>query len=169
MTQIIYSTGNLIEKAYNGDFDIIIHCCNCFNNMGAGIAKFIKQKWPDAYNADNKTMKGDSSKLGTFTFAKVKTKYNADFYIVNAYGQYHYAKPPIGKEVNLDEEALRNSFLSVNNYFKNMKDARIGIPKIGAGLAKGNWNNIENIIKESFTNFEAVEVVLYDREISTRK
>ena len=98
-----------------------------------------------------------------------KPIYNVDFYIVNAYGQYHYAKPPIGKEINLDEEALRSSFLLINTYFKNMKDARIGMPKIGAGLAKGNWDNIENIIKESFTNFEVVEVVLYDREISTRK
>ena len=28
----------------------------------------------------------------------------------------------------------------------------IGIPKIGAGLAKGDWNIIKNIIEEETTN-----------------
>lgn len=34
-------TGNLIKLAINGDFDVIIHGCNCFCKMGAGIAKQI--------------------------------------------------------------------------------------------------------------------------------
>lgn len=164
MGKIIYTTGDLIKNADEGYFDIIIHCCNCFNNMGAGIAKFIKQRWPGAAVADNATKPGDNSKLGTFTFAKVRTKYNTEFYVVNAYGQYHYAAPPVGKEINLDEDALRNSLKLINEHFKSMKDARIGFPKIGAGRAKGNWDNIEKIIEEEMTNFEHLEVIIYDKE-----
>ena len=34
--------GNLIHLAQNGEFDLIVHGCNCFCTMGAGIAKGIK-------------------------------------------------------------------------------------------------------------------------------
>ena len=30
--------GDLIKSAKEGQFDVIIHGCNCFNTMGAGIA-----------------------------------------------------------------------------------------------------------------------------------
>ena len=36
--------GDLIKFAINGKFDVIIHGCNCFCTMGAGIAKTIKEK-----------------------------------------------------------------------------------------------------------------------------
>ena len=36
--------GCLIELAVEGNFDVIVHGCNCFNTMGAGIAKQIKKK-----------------------------------------------------------------------------------------------------------------------------
>lgn len=31
--------GNFIHLAQNGEFDLIVHGCNCFCTMGAGIAK----------------------------------------------------------------------------------------------------------------------------------
>ena len=44
--------GDLIQKARAGEFDVIVHGCNCFCTMGAGIAKTIKQVFPAAYLAD---------------------------------------------------------------------------------------------------------------------
>ena len=41
--------GDLIKLAIKGDFDVIIHGCNCFCTMGAGIAKSIKTAFPEAY------------------------------------------------------------------------------------------------------------------------
>jgi len=35
--------GNLITLAKKGEFDVIVHGCNCLNVMGAGIAKQIKK------------------------------------------------------------------------------------------------------------------------------
>jgi O-acetyl-ADP-ribose deacetylase (regulator of RNase III) len=34
--------GDIIDIAKRGKFDVIIHGCNCFNTMGACIAKTIK-------------------------------------------------------------------------------------------------------------------------------
>ena len=37
--------------------------------MGAGIAKYIKQDFPEAFQADKKTKYADKQKLGTFSEA----------------------------------------------------------------------------------------------------
>lgn len=39
--------GDLIKLAIDSEFDLIIHGCNGFCTMGAGIAKTIKQKLKD--------------------------------------------------------------------------------------------------------------------------
>lgn len=47
-------TGCIISNFKNKKYDIIIHGCNCFNTMGAGLAKNIYS----AYEEDIKTKKG---------------------------------------------------------------------------------------------------------------
>ena len=54
--------GDLLQYAQEGVFDVIIHGCNCFCTMGAGIAKAIKARFPEAYQADCQTPKGDRAK-----------------------------------------------------------------------------------------------------------
>jgi O-acetyl-ADP-ribose deacetylase (regulator of RNase III) len=41
------------------DIHAIIHQANCHCTMGSGIAKFIRERFPKAYEADCKTVKGD--------------------------------------------------------------------------------------------------------------
>lgn len=132
--------GDLIKLALKGEFDIIIHGCNCFCTMGAGIAKTIKQKFPEAYSADLQTKKGDKSKLGGISWAKVKTK-NGDLIVVNGYTQYNFR----GRGRKADYEAIREVFKEVKEKFAGL---RIGYPAIGAGLAGGSWSVISKIIDE---------------------
>lgn len=131
-----YVKGCLIELALNGEFDVIVHGCNCFNTMGKGIAKTIKQNFPEAYKADLQTRKGSKKKLGDYTSA-----ISEGIVIVNAYTQYDYK----GRGVLVNMKAIRNVFTKINNDFKGKN---IGIPKIGAGLAKGDWDSIIEVIKE---------------------
>ena len=44
---------------------IILHGCNCFHTMGAGIAKYLANKFPEVLKADQTTIKGDTGKLGS--------------------------------------------------------------------------------------------------------
>ena len=37
-------TGDLITLALEGEFDVIIHGCNCYNTMGAGIARAVRDR-----------------------------------------------------------------------------------------------------------------------------
>jgi len=65
-----YAKGDLLKMAEEGKFDVIVHGCNCFNTMGAGIARQIARRFPEAYAADCETIASDISKLGTFSFHK---------------------------------------------------------------------------------------------------
>ena len=113
--------GDLLNLAEQGHFDIILHGCNCFNTMGAGLAKQIKQKYPNVALADAQSVRGDYDKLGTVEFVDV-----GEFLVGNAYTQYRYG----GKQA--DYNAIRSCFKQVAEVFKT---ARIGYPKIGADLA----------------------------------
>ncbi|RXK01258.1 phosphatase [Arcobacter sp. CECT 8986] len=131
---------DLIFLAKSGEFDVIIHGCNCFCAMDAGIAKRIKDEFPSAYEEDCKTKKGDKSKLGTYTKVKIENK-NSSFYIINAYTQYDWNTD----KINVDYEAIKSVFLKIKEEFHGKK---IAYPKIGAGLARGDWKIISKIIDD---------------------
>ena len=130
--------GNLITLAKEGEFDVIAHGCNCFCTMGSGIAKQIKQVFPQAYSVDLKTIKGDKKKLGTCSCCDIIP---LNLTVVNAYTQYDFG----GKKVNVNYKAVCRCMDWIAN---NFKDKRIGLPKIGAGLAGGDWSIIQQIIEE---------------------
>jgi len=69
---IKYITANLIELALKGEFDVVIHGCNCMCIMGKGMAKQIAIAFPEACKADKETKSGDVYKLGTYSFAYIK-------------------------------------------------------------------------------------------------
>jgi len=132
--------GDLIKLALEGKFDIIIHGCNGFCTMGAGIAKAIKSEFPEAFKADQATEKGDKSKLGSYTQATV-IRNGHSITLINAYTQFNYR----GKGVKADYEAIRNVFKELKTEFSGKL---FGFPLIGAGLAGGDWKIISEIISE---------------------
>ncbi|NUM34251.1 MAG: macro domain-containing protein [Candidatus Brocadiae bacterium] len=144
--------GDLLKLAKEGQFDIIAHGCNCFCEMGAGIAKAIKASFPEAYKADCATEKGAKEKIGTCSFATIRVA-RGTCDIVNAYTQYHWK----GKGPKVDYDAVRKCMRWIKQRYTGK---RIGLPKIGAGLAGGDWNVIQKIIEEEQTNENVTLVVL---------
>jgi len=142
----------LLKLAKEGRFDVIVHGCNCFCTMGAGIAKHIKQSFPAAYAADLETRKGNRDKLGACTFAIVDIS-GGSLTVVNAYIQYQFR----GSGVKADYDAIRSCMKWIGEKFPGQ---RIGLPKIGAGLAGGDWCVIEKIIEEELGSRE-VTIVEY--------
>ncbi|MCB9637382.1 MAG: macro domain-containing protein [Myxococcales bacterium] len=132
--------GDLLKLAMQGEFDVIVHGCNCFCTMGAGIAKSIKTLFPEAYEADFATPKGDKNKLGSYSFAVIERE-DSRFTIVNAYTQFHWR----GRGVKADYEAIKRVFTQIKADFSGK---RIGYPKIGAGLAGGDWEQIAVILEK---------------------
>lgn len=132
--------GDLVKLALEGKFDVIIHGCNCYCAMGAGIAKLIKAKFPEAYEADCQTEKGARAKLGTISFATVERDGHS-ITVVNGYTQHHWR----GQGVLVDYEAVRGVARQVK---ANFAGQRIGYPRIGAGMARGDWDTIAAILEE---------------------
>ena len=133
--------GDLLALAMTGEFDVIVHGCNCMHTMGAGIAKAIKQQFPEAFAADTATPKGRREKLGTTSVARI-VRPSATFSIVNAYTQFDWR----GAGTKADYDAIRNAMIGVKTNFSGL---RIGYPLIGAGLAGGDWKIIAPIIDEA--------------------
>jgi O-acetyl-ADP-ribose deacetylase (regulator of RNase III) len=135
--------GDLIKLALAGEFDVIIHGCNCFCSMGAGIAKQIMETFPGAYHADKKTVSGDKNKLGTYSKSDILIP-QKNLTIVNGYTQYHYA----GSKILADYDAIKSLFSLIKTDFPNKT---IAYPKIGAGLAGGDWKRICGIIEDQLS------------------
>lgn len=144
--------GDILQLAVDGRIDILVHGCNCHCTMGAGIARAIKLSFPEAYRADLATKKGDRSKLGTLSIASVERE-GSSFTVVNGYTQFDWR----GRGVRADYAAIRRVMKAVKSCFAGQ---RIGYPKIGAGLAKGDWSEIANIIDEELDGEDHVLVVL---------
>jgi O-acetyl-ADP-ribose deacetylase (regulator of RNase III) len=124
--------------------------------MGAGIAKTIKAQFPAAFTADQQTAKGDRAKLGTCTSATVRSPHG-DLTIVNAYTQFDWR----GTGVKVDYVAVASCMRWIR---ERHTGKRIGLPKIGAGLAGGDWDRIAAIINTELTG-ESVTVVEYQAQM----
>ena len=140
-----YEYSDLIQCFKQGSVDAIAHGCNCFNTMGAGIALTIKNEFPEAYTADAGTIKGHRGKLGTYT--SVDTQYGV---IYNAYTQYTYWD----ENDMLSYDAVRSVFERINADMRSRGITRLGIPRIGAARAGGDWGIIINLIKEVCTDID---------------
>lgn len=143
-------------KYVNGDLfrakeEILIHGCNCFNTMGAGVARMVKTYYPEAAIVDLETEYGSKEKLGSYTCTDAIPHYyrGQSIVIVNAYTQYSLG----GNRVNVDYDAVRKVMEEIKEDFKGYTKC---MPKIGAGLAGGDWNKIERIINEVIGSEEIV-------------
>lgn len=115
---------------------------------------------------------GKLNKLGTIDYMKVMTNelgtsYSTDevgtddikhpLNVVNCYTQFFPGRN-LGKgEIPLDYEALTLCMRKMNNEFKGM---HIGLPKIGCGLAGGDWERVREIIKKELYDCNVTIVLL---------
>jgi len=163
--------GDLIKLAKQGTFDVITHGCNCLSNMGAGIAPQMAK----AFGVDKFQMElwgSTIGKLGCIDYETFVIGQNAiwsledadnklgepELAVVNSYTQYRYGKNHTdGVSKPLDYEALTLCMRKINTTFSGK---HIGLPKIGAGLAGGDWNKIKKIIQTELKDMK-VSVVIY--------
>ena len=143
--------GNLIDMAEAGEFDIIVQGCNCHCTMGSGIAREIRERYPQTYMADLSTKQGDYNKLGNYTMASSSTKppssFNSDestFVIINAYTQYNFNKNWETKDV-FEYDSFK---LILQKLAHEYPISRFGFTMIGMGLAGGNKVKIMDMLAE---------------------
>lgn len=148
---IEYVNGDLFKS----DCNVIGHGCNCFNSFGAGIALQMMKQHVPAWLVDQATLKGDVSKLGGLTMA-IDTTSSPSRVIFNLYTQYSFSR----SKVSADYSAIRRSLTAMKKYVdRDFADCKLGLPKIGAGLAMGDWETIAAIIADVF--YDRIVYVYY--------
>lgn len=150
--------GDLIQRAKEGSYNVIIQGCNCNCVMGSGLAPQIAKAFPEAEVADNATQRGAKGKLGNFTRG-VNRGYGQVLHVINLYTQFGTGGFRKGKP-DIDYKALFKGFKRINYEYGDFEDYKIGIPMIGAGLAGGHWEAIELLINMATPDLD-IELVVY--------
>ncbi|MFA7407872.1 MAG: macro domain-containing protein [Anaerolineaceae bacterium] len=141
---IRYVKGDLLEAPER----MILHGCNCRGVMGSGVAKLIREKWPQAYEDYREKYNRDGLELGSM----VVSVQDDEKVIINAMTQDGYGKT-----------GVHVSYWAVATIAEKcgriMGGQSIAIPKIGAGLGGGDWNVIAAILENEAPD---VEWVVYE-------
>jgi O-acetyl-ADP-ribose deacetylase (regulator of RNase III) len=137
----------IIEKDCNlllEPLDAIGHFCNAHHMMGGGIALRIKEKYPEAYEADLKTIRGDKEKMGTFSYAVLPN----NKHIINCYTQFGFG---VGRQTNY--EAVCSSLEKVHDFLIANGLRTFGLPKrAGCVLGGGDYRIVRAIIECVFSD-----------------
>lgn len=135
---------------------IIVHCCNDVGGWGAGFVLALSRKWSEPEERYRKWFDGTRSKpkLGDVQLVEVAPT----LWVANLIGQhktgYTNGVPPI--RYGAVEEGLS----TVATLARALK-ASVHMPRMGAGLAGGDWRVIEETIKRTLVA-DGVDVTVYD-------
>lgn len=159
--QIHYIKGDAINPLINkGEYSVICHCCNTLGAWGAGFVLALSKRFPKVKEHYLSLIKSINSgeRLGKVGFVKT----NKNIVVANILAQDRIYRSVDGK-IPLNYDALREGFRNVYNKFIGYKDIpfTIHMPRIGCGLAGGDWNIVENIIKDEFIK-NGIDVYVYD-------
>jgi O-acetyl-ADP-ribose deacetylase (regulator of RNase III) len=143
--------GNILNFAE----DCIAHGCNCQKTMGSGVARALRDKWPEIYRADETFPFSALNKLGKFSEAKLSNGKTC----FNIYSQLDYRGRYEGR-TDLDYVALEKGLESVFRTMKARGLKSIALPRIGCGLAGGNWTIVSEMIERMSDNFE-IDAIIY--------
>jgi hypothetical protein len=160
---LFYYINSYINQGNNGSSIIVPHVCNNINSFGAGFAGAVAKHYPSV--KENYHLLGNSflkNNLGYTQFvevAKDKT-YGHKLIFANMVAQNSIISKNNNRPLNY--LALAKSMVNVNKYIKSNFDndskVQIHAPKFGCGLAGGNWNFIENLIEDIWTD---IDVTIY--------
>ena len=139
MMNIKYTTGDLLKSSHK----LLLHGCNSRGRMGSGIAKVIREVYPEAYAAYRQQFLDHGLDLGTVVYAKI-TESEHELYIANCITQEFYGS----NGVYIDYEAINNVMVNVNKFAREHDINEVAMPLIGAGLGGGSWKRISRIIED---------------------
>lgn len=124
---------------------VIAHGCNAQRVMGSGVARIVRETYPDVYEAYLAFIQNyhnyGSDPLGRIN--PVITAANPELTIINAITQNKFGGSGV-RWVSYD--AIDSCFNEIGLYMRMSGLANLSIPKIGAGLGGGDWDIIESII-----------------------
>ena len=151
-----YKTGDATAPIGSGN-RIIVHVCNDVGGWGRGFVLAISKRWAEPeqrYRAWHKGQEKQPFALGEVQFVQVRD----DTWVANLIGQRDIRAlngvPPVRYD------AIREGLQKVALEAKRI-NASVHMPRIGCGLAGGDWNVVGKIVEEEVATV-GVPVTVYD-------
>jgi O-acetyl-ADP-ribose deacetylase (regulator of RNase III) len=161
-----YRLGDATQP-YGNDNKVLVHICNDVGAWGKGFVVAISRRWPEPERQyrrwyrrrfiTNHNHEGELEQpfqLGAVDYVKVE----ADLWVANLLGQRGLR--PVKKRPPIRYNAVRKGLLNIAD-FASENQASVHMPRIGSGLAGGNWATIEQIIYQTLAP-SGIEVTVYD-------
>ena len=173
---ITYINGDATDPQVEGS-KVIAHICNDIGAWGRGFVLSLSRKWPEAergyrrwYQEQENTLAnpelsdtitiGVRQELGQVQYVRVDRHDNGDYfdftYVANMVAQHGIMTKDGGTPIRY--EALERCLIDLAGFARDL-DASIHMPRIGCGLAGGNWSEVEKIIERILGEFH---VYVYD-------
>jgi O-acetyl-ADP-ribose deacetylase (regulator of RNase III) len=150
---IKFVKGDAVKALQDGEITHLVHCCNAFGVMGAGIARQIAATFPDAYKAYIKALgtKGNVDNLGTFSVSESG--------VINLVGQLHVGR----QHRQVHYGAIAAAFVEIKEHLNNQTDpVKLGMPYLmGCGLAGGDWDVMVELITECLYKEAGFDITIY--------
>lgn len=153
---VVIKEGNVFDS----DADIICHQVNCQGVMGSGVAKEVRERYPNVYAMyrdyceKNKDYPGRM--LGIAQMVPVDKE--GSQWIVNCFGQNSYGYD--GKQYT-SVDALTEAFKGVAKFARIIR-GKVAMPyKIGCCRGGADWDTVKKIID---VTFQGVDVELWKLE-----
>lgn len=152
--KIEYLTGDATQPVGAGN-KILVHICNDVGGWGRGFVLALSNKWKQPEREYQRWFQSQIDfDLGNVQFVEVEK----ELIVANLIGQrdvvFQDSIPPIRYE------AVEEGLKKVAQKAKEI-NASIHMPRIGAGLAGGDWNKIEAIINSELVD-KGLKVRVYD-------
>ena len=141
--EIIYRNGNLLDA----QTDVIAHQVNCQGVMGSGVAKQIKEKWPDVFaRYSYHTTMLETACLGNCQMVQI----NESQFVANLFGQRYYGRENL-RYTSYD--GIYDALAKLQVYMNNRNCNSVAFPyKMSSDRGGADWNVILAMIESVFKN-----------------
>lgn len=153
--KINYIKGDATNPLSPGN-KIITHVCNDIGGWGRGFVMALSAKWKEPEMKYREWFaSGENFELGEMQLVQVET----DIWVANMIGQRdirrdNHGNPPVRYD------AIQKALAKVSDTASAI-NASIHMPRIGCGLAGGDWIIMEKIVEEELSA-KGIIVTVYD-------
>lgn len=158
MCSIKYINGDATNPV-GDDSKIIVHICNDVGGWGAGFVLAISARWKEPELGYRRWHRDDPADMPPFDLGNVIfVDVAPNLCVANLIGQHGIrgksSTPPIRYE------AVKTGLCTIALEAAK-RNASIHMPRIGCGLAGGNWEEIQMIIEQTLIS-AGINVTVYD-------
>lgn len=145
-----------IEKDITSvEMGVIAHGVNCSGAMNSGVAKAIRNKWPQVYDRFKVHPKGREV-LGEVDFIYL---IGEEIVVANCYTQLFYG---YGGGKYADSSAIARALYRVCQ-IADLQNYHVYIPRIGCGLGGLDWKmDVEPIVNELADVYKRINIYVCD-------